>query len=169
MIPITVTEIPTTSALRGSLARASFWDAYEAPLRNGALSPTEIALKSFGATPLWVSWLMALRNGLVRLVGLKSVGALAVGSDKPASAYRVGDRLGIFTIQAMSDAEILMGIDDRHLDVRVSIVKPEAGETPRYVVSTVVRVHNALGRLYMLPVGRIHPLIVRAMMRRAVV
>lgn len=169
MIPITVTEIPTTSALRGSLARASFWDAYEAPLRNGALSPTEIALKSFGATPLWVSWLMALRNGLVRLVGLKSVGALAVGSDKPASAYRVGDRLGIFTIQAISDAEILMGIDDRHLDVRVSIVKPEAGAEPRYVVSTVVRVHNALGRLYMLPVGRIHPLVVRAMMRRAVV
>jgi hypothetical protein len=170
MIPITVTEIPSISALRGSLARASFWDAYEAPLRNGGLSPTEIALKSFGATPLWVSWLMALRNGLVRLVGLKSVGALAVGSDKPASAYRVGDRLGIFTIQAMSDAEILMGIDDRHLDVRVSIVKPEAGEAPpRYVVSTVVHVHNGLGRLYMLPVGRIHPLVVRAMMRRAVV
>jgi hypothetical protein len=35
------------------------------------------------------------------------------------------------------------------------------------VVSTVVKVHNWLGRLYMAPVGQIHPLVVKALMRRA--
>lgn len=167
---ITVTDIPAGSALRAGLERADFWDAYEAPLRDPALTPLEIALKSFGTTPGWVSALMALRNGLVRLVGLKSVGAIRVAGGKPAAAYRVGDRLGIFTIRAMDDHEILMGIDDRHLNVQVSIVKPmvQSGEgAPRYVVSTMVHIHNALGRLYMLPVGRIHPLVVRAVMRRA--
>lgn len=175
---ITVTDIPAGSALRAGLERADFWDAYEAPLRDPALTPLEIALKSFGTTPGWVSALMALRNGLVRLVGLKSVGAIRVSGGKPAAAYRVGDRLGIFTIRAMDEREILMGIDDRHLNVQVSIVKPiinpiiktmaQSGQdAPRYVVSTMVHIHNALGRLYMLPVGRIHPLVVRAVMRRA--
>jgi hypothetical protein len=37
------------------------------------------------------------------------------------------------------------------------------------VVSTVVHVHNWLGRIYMVPVGRIHPFVVRAMMRRTAV
>lgn len=189
MTPITMTEIPQDSALRGGLDRADFWDAYEAPLRDPSLTPAEIALKSFGATPGWVSALMALRNGMVRLVGLKPVGAIRVANGKPATAYRVGDRLGIFTIRAMGEREILMGIDDRHLDVQVSIVKPaaiqsegtrsegkqsEEGQSagagaPRYVVSTMVHIHNALGRLYMLPVGHIHPLVVRAIMRRAAV
>ena len=35
------------------------------------------------------------------------------------------------------------------------------------VVSTAVKVHNLLGRLYMLPVGRIHPWVVKAMLRHA--
>jgi hypothetical protein len=38
---------------------------------------------------------------------------------------------------------------------------------PHYVVSTVVHVHNLLGRVYMAPVGRIHPFVVRSMMGRA--
>jgi Protein of unknown function (DUF2867) len=60
---------------------------------------------------------------------------------------------------------LLLGIDDKHLDVRVSVFK-DGRSAPSYVVSTVVHVHNLLGHLYMVPVGRIHPLVVRAMMRR---
>jgi len=87
----------------------------------------------------------------------------------PAAAYAVGDRMGIFSIYAQTPDELVMGIDDRHLDVRVSVLKRPDNDPSKYVISTVVVVHNLLGRIYMLPVGRIHPLIVRALMRRAVV
>ena len=87
--------------------------------------------------------------------------------DKPARNYRVGDRLGIFNIYETTDRELVLGIDDRHLDVRVSVLTVPSERARSYVVSTVVHIHNRLGRLYMAPVGRIHPLVVRAMMARA--
>lgn len=166
MRTVTATIVPSESVLRPSLADASFHDAYSAPLSDGTLSPTEIFLRTSRATPGWVETLMSIRNRIVRQLGLKDVGAMNGETRKPASEYQVGDRLGIFTIMGKTEQELLLGIDDSHLDVRVSVLKPAGKSSLSYVVSTVVHVHNWLGRIYMAPVGRIHPFIVRAMMRR---
>ena len=163
---VTATTVPDDSALRPSLADADFYDAYEAPLGTATLSPTEIFLRASRATPQWVDDLMAIRNRIVRLLGLKDVGAMKVAARAP-DAYQVGDRLGIFSIFGKTDNELLLGIDDSHLDVRVSVLKSQRNGLPHYVVSTVVHVHNLLGRIYMAPVGRIHPFVVRSMMGRA--
>jgi hypothetical protein len=71
-----------------------------------------------------------------------------------------------FSIFGKTENELLLGIDDRHLDVRVSVMKSYRNGLPYYVVSTAVHVHNLLGHLYMVPVGRIHPFVVKSMMRR---
>jgi hypothetical protein len=163
---VTKTEFPAASGLGRFRDGADFWDSYSAPLSNSLLSPTEIFLRATRATPGWVGTAMSIRNRVVRRLGLKDVGSMSGANRKPAESYRTGDRLGIFTVFAVSEAELLLGIDDSHLDVRVSLLKSDRG-APRYVVSTVVRVHNWLGHLYMAPVGRIHPFVVRAMMRRA--
>jgi Protein of unknown function (DUF2867) len=163
---VTATTVPGDSALRPSLADADYYDAYEAPLNTAALSPTEIFLRASRNTPRWVDDLMAIRNRIVRLFGLKDVGAMKVATRAPDS-YQVGDRLGIFSIFGKTEKELLLGIDDRHLNVRVSVLKSERNGLPNYVVSTVVHVHNLLGRLYMVPVGRVHPFVARSMMRRA--
>ncbi len=110
--------------------------------------------------------LMSIRNHIVRQLGLKDVGSMSGETGKAASEYQIGDRLGIFTIMGQTKDELLLGIDDSHLDVRVSVLKLSRQSSLGYVVSTVVHVHNWLGRVYMAPVGRIHPLVVRAMMRR---
>ena len=163
MSEVFAVDLPGESALRPKLARASFHDSYASPLADDTLTPVEIFMRSSRATPRWVDSLMALRNAVVRRLGLKDVGAMHDNADKPAQAYVVGDRLGIFSIYEIRADEIVLGIDDSHLDVRVSVLKRPG----RYVVSTVVTVHNWLGRIYMVPVGRIHPFVVRAMMRRA--
>jgi Protein of unknown function (DUF2867) len=167
MTTVTKIDLPPESYLWGWVAPADFRDAFSAPLRHPVLTPVDIYLAAGRATPGWVSGLMALRNRAARLAGLKSVGQLGDAIDRPTESYRVGDRLGIFTIFAVGDVELLLGIDDTHLDVRVSILKAEHGGRPAYVVSTAVKVHNRLGTLYMLPVSRIHPRVVKAMMRRA--
>jgi hypothetical protein len=41
MTDVIETEVPTESKLRASLADADFYDAWAAPLRDAALSPTE--------------------------------------------------------------------------------------------------------------------------------
>jgi len=169
MVDVVKTSVPHDSLLQPSLADADFYDAYQAPLKDRALSPTEIFLRASRATPPWVGMAMALRNRIVQRLGLKNVGSMRQSGDKPADAYLVGDRLGIFSIFAQTDNELLLGIDDRHLDVRVSLMKSQEKIQSRYVVSTVVHMHNRLGQIYMAPVGRIHPFVVRAMMRRAAV
>jgi hypothetical protein len=163
------TDVPKESELQTLLATADFRDAYQAGLTQANLTPTEIFLRAARATPPWVSRLMAIRNRVVGLLGLKDVGHLDAVTRKPAELYGVGDRVGIFDIVGKTENELLLGIDDRHLDVRVSVFK-RGGDSPQsYVVSTVVKVHNRLGQLYMIPVGRIHPLVVKALMRRAIV
>jgi len=163
---VTATTVPDESALQPWLAGADFYDAYEAPLNTAMLSPTEIFLRASRSTPQWVDDFMAIRNRIVRLFGLKDVGAMKAAM-KASDAYQIGDRLGIFSIFGKTEKELLLGIDDRHLDVRVSVLKSQRNGLPHYVVSTVVHVHNLLGRLYMAPVGRIHPFVVRSMMGRA--
>jgi len=163
---VTETTVPDDSALQSWLAGADFYDAYEAPLATATLSPTEIFLRASHTTPRWVEELMAIRNRIVRLFGLKDVGAMKVAARAPDS-YQVGDRLGIFSIFGKTENELLLGIDDSHLDVRVSVLKSQRNGIPHYVLSTVVHVHNLLGRVYMAPVGRIHPFVVRSMMARA--
>ena len=165
MNPVFAAEIPIASRIGVYRVGADFADAWGAPLADPALTPTEIFLRVTRATPRWVSTAMSIRNRLVRLVGLKDVGALERTNGTPLRIYGPGDRLGIFTVLETNATELLMGIDDHHLDVRVSVLKPPAAG--RYVVATAVRIHNRMGRLYMAPVGRMHPLIVRAMMRRA--
>ena len=166
MTKVTATAVPDDSVLRPWLAGADFYDAYEAPLTTATLSPAEIFVRASRSTPRWVDDLMSIRNRILRLFGLKDVGAMKAAARAP-DAYQVGDRLGIFSIFGKTENELLLGIDDRHLDVRVSVLKSQRNGLPHYVVSTVVHVHNLLGRLYMAPVGRIHPFVVRSMMGRA--
>jgi hypothetical protein len=167
MPEITPGDFPGRSQLHPWVQTATFHDTFEAELIEPGLCPIEIFQRASRATPRWAARLMAIRNRLVTLVGLKDVGALAERVDRPAAAYRVGDRLGIFTLMARTDDEIVLGIDDHHLDVRVSVLKFVRGGAARYALSTAVKTHNLLGRLYMIPVGRIHPIIVRALMRDA--
>jgi hypothetical protein len=125
------TDVPHESELQGLLAKADFWDAYRGPLRETALTPTEI---SFGGS-------------CDTAVGLHE---------------RVNPQPGYET--AWTQGRRPSGC---HLDVRASVLKVR-GETPQsYVVATVVNVHNWLGRFYMIPVGRIHPLVVKVLMPRA--
>lgn len=120
---VTATAVPAESALQSFLVGADFADAYQAKLADPALPPVEIFRRAFRATPGWVARLMFLRNRLARLVGLKDVGDMRGDTGRGGDVLRTGDRLGIFNVVGQSDTELLLGIDDSHLDVRVSILK----------------------------------------------
>ena len=167
--------VPPGTAIHTRLRGANFSDAYSAadPQPNASALQTWLAVVA--RTPRWTQRLMAVRNRLVRLVGLKDLGhlhhahPLANGGDpRDARSYRVGDRVGIFLIRHLCDTEVVLGQDDRHLDVQVALTKhPATANAPATVaVSTVVHIHNALGHAYMAVVIPFHRRIVRAMMRR---
>lgn len=112
---------------------------------------------------------MLLRNKVVRLFGLKDLGGLGeFDTSKPASAYLPGDRVGIFTLISSADNEVLLGDSDKHLDVVLAVFRhPHVTEGVQTIsLTTVVHVHNWLGRLYMLPVKPMHKFIAPAVLNR---
>jgi acyl-coenzyme A thioesterase PaaI-like protein len=156
---------PTESQLYPELAKATFHDAFESDLTNTPLSPLEIAIRYVRATPDWVEALLSIRNRMVAPLGIRDGGQLGDLDDRPASAYEVGDRFSVFKILSIGDDELVVGATDSHLDVRISFLKRVRDDRSTYVLASWVHTHNALGRLYMIPVGRIHPLVVKAGMR----
>ena len=160
---ITKTTVPAASILHAATASASFHDAYRLALPGDGRTALELYLATVARTPRWVERLMALRNRIVSRLGLKDLGQLAdFDRDKPAASYRVGDRVGIFSLVHLADDEVILGDSDRHLDVRVSICRIGDG----VVVSTVVHVHRLLGHVYMAFVAPVHRRIVPATLRQ---
>lgn len=166
--------IPPGTAIHAALPGAHFFDAYKVADPHPARTALQTWLDVMARTPRWTQQLMALRNRLVRLVGLKDLGQLhdahppASGhAPSDAGSYRVGDRVGIFLIRHLSDTEVVLGQNDKHLDVQVSLTQHAHASGPAMVVvSTVVHIHNALGHVYMAVVTPFHRRIVRAMLQR---
>ena len=54
---------------------------------------------------------MALRNRVAGWFGLKNLGHLnGATARRPASEYKLGDRVGIFSILYLSDEEVILGL-----------------------------------------------------------
>jgi hypothetical protein len=165
---ITPIEVPVGSNIAKQLQGAYFFDSYEMPLAHAGRSALEIYLGMIGKTPSWVNFLMGMRNRVVMLFGLKNLGGLgSIRQDKAATEYRIGDRVGIFTLLSNTDEEVIMGDSDKHLDVKLSICKRAHGGTQSVATTTVVHTHNLLGRTYMFFVIPFHKRIVPATLARA--
>ena len=158
------TGVPQESRLFDELATAYFYDAYEIRLGGSESDETalQVALRLAGASPPWFDFLLVLRNRIVALCGLKDVGRLsAVDRSKAPGDYRVGDRIGIFTLLSISPDEVVMGDDDKHLRAQISVFKRR-----NVTISTVVHVHNFLGRAYLFFVIPAHRLVVPPLLKR---
>jgi hypothetical protein len=95
---------------------------------------------------------LGARDRLVGAVGLKR-------TDR--------ERARPFPELSRTDTEVVLGMDDLHLDFRVGVHVVPVADGVRLTVGTVVLFHNAFGRLYFLPVRPAHRVIVRSMLRRA--
>lgn len=159
--------LPEGSVLAPWAAEADFCDAYERRLSYAPESALAAYLDSAALTPAWIERAMRLRNCIVKHLGLKDLGGLRdIDRAKANEHYRVGERLGIFTLLAISPEELLLADADRHLEVRVSVHLRRDGEAAVMSISTAVHVHNWLGRIYMFFVAPVHRRIVPAMLRR---
>jgi hypothetical protein len=140
-------DVPTTPLLASALPEFDWSDAYAVRRPSHASTDPQVwADAVFRSPPRWVGALLLVREALVRLVGIERAGGRAFD-----------------TIVRRHD-EVLLGIDQGHLGFRVSVLC----ESDRVVISTVVDVHNRRGRLYWFFVRRLHPRVVRAMLKRAV-
>lgn len=146
--------------LMGLLPAPDFADAYQTVFRAPALDARQASWAIFDSPPGWVNALTGLRNRIATLFGLKA------GLHHSTAAAQ--QHIGIFPVLAESPQEILLGLDDRHLDFRL-VVSVQAGTAggQRITVTTVVHTHNLLGRVYLAAILPFHRLIARTMLDRA--
>lgn len=161
-------EAPAGSKIQQLVPGSYFHDAWSINAVEPSLDPLSQFLRVVEATPAWIDGAMKLRNRLVSPLGIKNLGGLSeINRSKSSSAYKVGERVGIFTLVSRSETEVLLGDSDKHLDVVVSVHRRQLDLAVQAVVTitTVVNVHNWLGRLYMVPVRPAHRLIARTMIQ----
>ena len=162
-------DIPSRSLIAQSLPDNDFADCYQFDDLWPDMDALQTYLHVVARTPGWMNALMAMRNQVVRLVGLKHLGNLStMVNRKPASAYQVGDRVGIFRLQHLQSDEVILFDDDKHLRVQLSLLKHTVNSKPVVSLSTVVHNHNRLGRFYMAIVDPAHSFIVPRMLAQVV-
>jgi hypothetical protein len=157
--------VPEGGLAERMLPNVHYADAYAAllPPNVGARALAGAVLAS---SPRWVALLMAFRNAVVRPLGLV---ATPTALERAAAIMnRTGERIGIFPVLAETPDEVLLGLDDRHLDFRVSVRILDRGDERLGVVATLVQFHGILGRAYFAPVRPAHRLIVPTMLRLGV-
>lgn len=146
------TRVPETVLPHLLLRRVDLSDAYEADLPPGSPADAEHwARRIFHQPPPWVLATLALRNAVVAPFALKRPTKESEG----------------FPVLGRSDNEVVLGLDDRHLDFRVSVLTHPTAGGHALTVATRVLVHGGLGRAYIAVVWPVHPFVVRAMIRRA--
>ncbi|HEV7318435.1 MAG TPA: DUF2867 domain-containing protein [Ensifer sp.] len=133
------------------LPNADWADRFELALDGKGMTAAEAAERSLGRSPRWVRNLLRIRNGAVSIIGLKTA---APGPG------RLG-LVGAFPVLEKSDDEVVLGLDDKHLDFRI-VVDVRAGSAVNQIVgvTTLIRRHNALGRVYLAAVMPFHKMIV---------
>ncbi|WP_219626338.1 DUF2867 domain-containing protein [Stenotrophomonas maltophilia] len=144
------------------MAGAHFVHACQASTQRGGRTALQAYRDMAASIPGWFDGLMALRNRGMRMLGMKDLGSLRAVQD--IEQPRPGQRLGIFTLQALDADAIVLEDNDRHL--RVQLALQWQGDVLE--VATVVHTHNAFGRLYMLPVAPVHRLIVPHLLQKQV-
>ncbi len=158
---VKMVAVPENSQISQHLANANFFDAFQIPMAPSQRCALGIYLDVISKTPSWISFLMALRNRAAPMFGIKDLGALTdINGAKKPEDYRVGDRVGIFTIHSLTADEVILVDADKHLEAKVSVCKSCLDTQNLVTVSTVVHVHNLLGRIYMFFVIPFHKRIV---------
>jgi hypothetical protein len=146
------------ATLVGPMAEVHYLDARSMDLPR-AFTPLEVWDRIMAAGLPGLKLAFRIRDRLARLGGIRPIGGLT--TQRPA-APQAGDRLDFFTIQRITDEEMVLGVRDRHLDVIVSVLTG----AQRLTITASVHNHNWLGRLYMIPVAPAHRLIVALMLWR---
>ncbi len=152
----------------------NYADSFEGDLtaHHQNLSITEVGKAFFSSGPRWIEKLFALRNSLVKRLGLKTP---ANTTNKQAQLAQfngeVGERLGLFEVFYRDEKEMVLGEDDKHLNFRVSLLLSDSVKTSRQkclTITTTVQFHNKWGKLYFLPVKPFHRLIVPTMLKNII-
>ena len=157
-------NIPIESVMLEESKRYGYSDSFSISLKRPDVESWELLAAFFQSAPKWVDKLFVLRNKLVSAFSLKT---RMVDTTQLNPPFRKGQQFGVFRVCEITDNEVVLGENDKHLDFRTSLFI-ERGVNNQLVISTIVKVNNILGTVYFFVVKRVHRIIVPIMLNRMV-
>ncbi len=143
-----------------TLPGLSFADAYRVVTPITGFDARHAAQAIFDSPPAWANALMAVRNRVMGLFGVKNA--------PEHFAHATIARVGMFPVVSETAEVILLGFDDLHLDFRIAVTLGALSSGGTAVtVTTAVLTHNLLGRVYLAVILPFHRLLARHMLSRA--
>jgi hypothetical protein len=99
------------------------------------------------------------RDSISSLFGVERIGGF---SGARRETVQAGEKLDFFLVEHSAPDLLVLSVRDRHLDVMICL-----SITDRvFTITSSVVTHNVFGRLYMLPVGLVHKLLVNRDLER---
>ena len=166
MSTIKQVPLPCESRLINAYEHNDLEDAFEVSLPDNAVDDPEVLARFLMVNQApWVTDLMAIRDVIVSPFGLKTAKQLLTDN-----RHRSDQQLHYFQIIESYPDEIVFGVDDRHLDFRLSMLYRRTdprGTSKTAVLCTVVHCHNRLGKIYLAIIAPFHRAVVRSGLDRA--
>ncbi|WP_033069158.1 DUF2867 domain-containing protein [Thalassospira australica] len=139
---------------------ADWADAFVIAVDQPDLTAPKAARHVIDSAPAWYHRLLALRNIIVKPLGLKT--------DLDTAGNAQLETIGVFPLIRETDTCAVLGLDDHHLNFRIVIETEPLGPNATLVRSiTLIRRNNGLGHAYLAAVMPFHNRIVPAMLNAA--
>ena len=153
--------IPRERKISNYLNKVDFGDAYQTNTSRH-ISAEDAYLAMFNHVPKWGKKLMVLRNWIVGRLGLKT-------EKTPFTLTKddlyTGNQIKSFKVHNKTSNEIIVGLNDTHLNFRVSVLSEKASERTTIALTTIVKYNNRFGKVYMSCIKPFHKLIVKSMLK----
>ncbi len=132
------------------------------------ITADDIQVAFWTHSPKWISRLFTLRDWLVKPFGIQS-GSNDKNINAFAECIRTGGSYRFVTIPCKSENETILCANDTHLVMYFSVkIDPESTNVKRLTITTLVKFHNLLGRLYFYTILPFHYIIVKSMIKHTI-
>lgn len=155
------TQLPYNSLLR-DLKYNDYSDSVGVLLDRDDINVDDLVNCFFTSSPLFVEYLMKLRDFMVKKIGLKTGDYRRLNS----VSFQKGKEIGLFKMFDKNEREAIIGADDKHLNFRVSLYANPGIGTTEVLISTVVLYNNKFGKVYMSLIKPFHKVVVSSMIKQ---
>ena len=159
---VTKVSFPINTLFNPTENQVHYSDCYQLELPKGKCSEAETLVRLFlSGFPVWIRGLFALRNILVTPFGLSTGEGTKLTVEEP---LRKGSNIGIFEVLQLTETEILLYANDKHLAAWL-LFTIVGNEIKTLKATTAVHFINRLGRIYFFIIKPFHKLIIRQLLQ----
>jgi len=157
-------SVPLKSLIYQELVANDYSDSYAVQVSTvQSLNPETCAQSFFASFPNWVIVLIKIRDILVIPFKINKEG---YNYKYAQFDFKKGDKVSFFEIIEKSPDELLLYVNDCHLEAWLSILTLEDYCFTEVIATTSVKFHNKTGTVYFFFIKPFHKIIIKSVLKR---